>query len=376
MKGGQSFYSQSKPRNKGVKELKKHLALLLALVLVLGLAVPAYAAATPAKVGIVKTFTDKTITIGVDGKVATYSYDAKTKVLLNDSAAKFADAVNKGTTVKFKVSGKKATELNFTEIGDQYKGTFTVANGEVAITLTREMTTDTNNDYSSSKTSTATKEEIGKETDTAFVVRDDKTVDIGAVALVDNSLKVVDGDKELKVLTDAKAEFDKTVEGDEVKITIDTEDENQVVLNFEKAYKADGLKVSYEKKIYKVVIADNFKFPLDKNAVIDVNGKEVKLQTAINNSTYAYFILSPDNKIIYMNSFYQNLSCKVDAIKGNTISISAAPEGKAAFKDTLTLSSALSINGGALTLKDLKAGDNIELTVDPFGAFQVVSITK
>lgn len=347
------------------------------------MAIPAYAADASRQTGIVKAFSEKSITIDVNGKAATYTIGADTKILLNDQPATLATAANKGTKVSFVTKGNAATELNFSEIGEQQQGFM-----NLAVLYPREMMTDTSTElaYSPQVTASATKTAVGEEADSSYVLRDTKTVDIGPVELIPDSLKVVLDGKALKVIYDEKTDFDKTVEGDEVKISYDTEDEDQIVLNFEKDFTASAattqediekiLKIDYKKKIFKVDITELYKFIPDENVVVELNGKEVTLQKAINRSNFAYYILNPEGRVIYINSFYQELECTIDSIKGDTIAISVNTGGKAPFSDTLKLSSALSINGGALSINDLKAKDKIKLTVDPYNGYQVVEITK
>lgn len=363
--------------------MKKLLVLLLTLTLVLGMNIPAYAAGENLQQGITKDFSETSITIIVDGKDTAYTISKATVVLLNDLPSTLTDAAYKGTKVTFKASGNAVTELNFAEIGEQHQGLM-----NVAVTYPREMMTDTSTElyYNKKITAQATKEEAGEESDNSFAFRDNKTVDLGAVELIPNSLKVsVDG-KELKVIYDEKTEFENTVVGDEVKISYDTEDENQVVLNFEKEFTADTaatqadaekiIKVDYKKKIFKVYIEELYKFILDEDVYVELNGIETTLVKAMNRATYAYYVLNPQGRIIYINSFYQELECAIDSINGDTISISVNSDARTPFKDTLKLSPSLSINGGSLSVNDLKAGDIIKLTVDPYSGYQVTSIAK
>lgn len=357
--------------------MKKTLSFLIIAALVLCTMIPVAAAAGPAE-GVVKDFSGNSITIAADGKIFTYSIDSSTKILLNSAPSSLSVAAYKGVTVQFKASGQKATELNFADIGDQHQGYM-----NMAVIYPREMITDTNTDlYYSPKTSTASKTEIGVEDETIYTVRDSKTIDLGSIDIIKDSLKVVLNSKELKVLYDEAAQFDKSADNDEVKISYDTENENELLLNFEKEIneKAEEiekiLKINYRKKIYKISVTELYNFNLDENVHIELNGIETSLPKAMNRSNYAYYVLNLEGKIIYINSFYQDLECVIDSIQDNKISISVNTSGKTPFKDTLALSPSVSINGGALTIKDLKVKDAIKLTVDPYDAYRVTSIVK
>lgn len=367
--------------NKGVKQLKKSLSLLIVMALVLCCIVPVSAEAEPA-VGIVKDFSDKSITIAADGKNLTCSIDSGTKILLSDLPSTLSEAAYKGVSVKFKISDGKATELNFAEIGDQHQGYM-----NMAIIYPREMVTDTNTDlYYSPATSKASKTETGEENDTQFSLRDLKTADLGSVDLVKDSLKVVLNGREIKVLYDEKEEFDKSADNDELKISFDTENENEVLLNFEKEISdknsltpeeiAQILKISYRKKMYKLSVTELYTMGVDENVHVELNGKEISLPKAINRSNYAYYVLNPQGRIIYINSFYQDLACTITGIKSDSITISVDSPDITPFTDTLSLSPAVSINGGSLAVTDLKVNDAVKLTVDPYDGYRVTNIVK
>ena len=357
--------------------MKKTLSFLIIAALILCTMIPV-AAAEETVEGVVKDFSGNSITIAADGKILTYSIDSNTKILLNGMPSILSNAAYKGVKVQFKASGQKAAELNFSEIGDQHQGYMTMA-----VIYPREMITDTNTDlYYSPAISTASKTETGVEDESIYTVRDSKTIDLGSIDLVKDSLKVVLNGKELKLIYDEAVQFDKSADNDEVKISYDTESENELLLNFEKEISGKTediekiLKINYKKKMYKISVKELYNFILDENVHVELNGVETSVPKAMNRSTYAYYILNPEGRIIYINSFYQDLECVIDSINGNKISISVNISDRTPFKDTVELSPSVSINGGALSVNDLKVKDAIKLTIDPYDAYRVTSIVK
>lgn len=363
--------------------MKKLASLVMTLALILGMVGTALAAQSPNtvnKIGIVKGFTETSVTLGIDGKNYTYTIDKTTKVLLNDVVSTIKDAANKGVKAKIKLSGNKLVEINFNEIGEQQQGAL-----EITATYPREMTTDTNTDVTFANSD---KKEIGEEEDNVFGYLDSKTVTIGAVSVVPGTLKVVLNGKELKVI-EGSAKFDAAVAGDEVQMVTDETDKSRTNLSFEApitdnttAIQEDIekiLSVSYKKKIYSITTSEIFKYCVDEDVYSEINGKEATLPKVLNRSTYAYIVMNPNGSIIYINSFYKDLQCTVDKIESGKITISVNAKGRTPFTDTLIVSPAVTVideKGNEMALGDLTASDTIMLNVDPYDNYRVISITR
>jgi hypothetical protein len=202
------------------------------------------------------------------------------------------------------------------------------------------------------------------------------------------TLKVVLNGKELKVVKE-DGKLDPATKGDEVQIVKDPDDNDILYLQFEADLTEDAtlgqtdiekiLQVTYKKKIFKLTTAEIFKYCVDEDVYVEVNGKESTLPKALNRSSYAYLVLSPLGNIIYIDSFYKDLECSVKSISGGTLNISVAAKGRTPFTDTLKISEAVTVQaekGDALAVSDIKAGDTILVTVDPYESYKVISIIK
>lgn len=364
--------------------MKKLIAFVITTIMVLGIAYSAIAA-TPAvvsKTGIVKGFTETSVTLGLSGVNTTYKIEKDTKVTLSSIPTPIMDAAHKGAKANIKLSGTKLLEIDFGEIGEQQQGAM-----ELNTTYTRSMTSDTNTDvtFANSK-----KEEIGEEEDNVFGYdpSERNKVTIGSVAIIPETLKVVLNGKELKVVKE-DGKLDPATKGDEVQIIKDAEDNDRLYLQFETDLTEDAtlgqediekiLSVTYKKKIFKITTAEIFKYCVDEDVYVEVNGKESTLPKALNRSNYAYLVLSPLGNIIYIDSFYKDLQCTVKSISGDTLNISVNAKGRTPFTDSLKISPAVTVQaekGDSLSLSDIKTDDTILVTVDPYEDYKVVDIIK
>lgn len=338
-------------------------------------------------VGQVKNFNDSSVTICVDGKNTVFTYDASTKVTLGgEDGGAFLDVANKAVSAKFTATGTKLTSIDFGQIGDQGEGALAATS-----TYVRFLKTDSNLPAAgNTAVTTNVKKEIGKETDTDYTYGEDgdNVIALGSVDIILGTVKVSLNDKDLKVI-DEKAQFDKTVVGDEVQLYIDPDDQNMYKLRFEKPIFDNAnttqedaqkvLKVSYDKKMYSLTSTDVNTFTFDENVYSELNGKEVTLPQALNRGNYAYYVLSTNGSILYVNAFYKNLACKVESVDGNKITFSVNVKGKTPFKDTLEVTDDANIHdatGAPITLGSLKAGDAITVTTDPDNGYSVIEISK
>ncbi len=364
--------------------MKKVISFVIATIMILGMAYSAIAA-TPAavtKTGIVKGFTEAAVTLGIGGVNITYKIEKNTKITLSTIPTPIMEAAKKGAKANITLSGTKLIAIDFGEIGEQQQGAM-----ELTTTYTRSMTSDTNTDVTFKN---STKEEIGEEEDSVFGYdpSERNKVTIGSVAIIPETLKVVLNGKELKVVKE-DGKLDPTTKGDEVQIIKDPDDNNRLYLQFEADLTEDAtlgqediekiLSVTYKKKIFKLTTAEIFKYSVDEDVYVEVNGKESTLPKALNRSSYAYLVLSPLGNIIYIDSFYKDLESSVKSISGDTLNIGVAAKGRTPFTDTLKISEAVTVQaekGDALEMSDIKAGDTILVTVDPYEDYKVISIIK
>lgn len=383
--------------------MKKFLSVLVTTALVMSLTSNVFGAQKPAKAavkaghkaqaiavqkgtGVVKAFSDSSVTLGVAGKNSTFKLDKSTKITLGGEVATLDQAGNKGVKAAFVTAKGKLISIDFSNIGDQGQGT-------IGTTSTYVRTVDTDSSLpaaANTATSTGVKTENGKVTDTLFAYGEDgnDVVALGTFDVIPGSLKVVLNGTELKVI-DATAKFDPSVVGDEVQLYNDPDDQNMAKLKFEKplltsdtATNDDAqkiLSVTYDKKMYKITTTDVLPVNVDESVYSELNGKEVSLATALNRGTFAYYILSPNATIIYVNAFYKSLACTVDNVKGNLVTFSVKIKGKTPFTDTLKVTDITNIHdvkGAPIKLSDIKAKDSITISVDPDNGYSVIDITK
>lgn len=356
--------------------MKKAILPLIVLVLVLSLVYIIFAPKN--KTGIVKNFTEKSITIVENNNTNTYKINSATKVTQSDTKVVLLDTAQKGMKVSFTASGKLVKELNLPGTGEAYEGEFS---GN-AIVATREMESESPEAPEPTATEAVKMEETGAILeDTAYGVYKG-TVELGDVGLVPNTLEVTFKDKKLKVI-DEKAEFDTANPEDEVRLVFDG---LMYILEFEKTpdeFYLDEfqkvLSVKYQKKMYHVTITDTSKLIFSENVIANLNGSDAPFIRAMNRANFCSTIADANGEIVFFDGYYKDLDCMVDNINKDTMDFTAVRQDKELFKDTLKISEDVRIqdeSGKAMALKDLMTKDHIKLSVDPSSGYKVISIEK
>ncbi|MHB1392168.1 MAG: hypothetical protein ACYCYE_03650 [Clostridia bacterium] len=367
--------------------MKKVISLFTMAVLIMGMVISVHAA-PEVSTGVLKNFSEKFITLNVNGKEITYTIDTNTKVYKNDEPVDILEAARKGMTVEFKKSGSKATEIKIPNYGFENSGVLSFS-----LIDTRENTTDSSRKSGESKSETKETrikfEEIGEEESNRIAYWGElNKIVLGNITLVPETLKVVLNGNALKVI-DAKAEFDAKVVGDEVKLTTQADDPTALELLFEKNFSEDTsitqdkiqefLSVTYKVKLYKQITTDIYNFPISENVVVDLNGKPSTLIKALNWSTSSYITTNTDGEVIHIDAIFDNFKGIVDGVKNGKISVSVVRNNKVVMADTLELSPGVTVyaaDGSVIDIAAIKVKDEIKLSVNPFDAYKVNVIEK
>lgn len=372
--------------------MKKAVSLLLAAALVLGNGFSVSAAVKTKAVqpkavkpvmkevsgeGVIKAFDEKSITLIVGGKSVTYTVDDGTKVHFMEEEAYHLDVVKKGLKVQFKALGDRLTHMEVPDEGLQSQGVL-----GLHISDTRENITDSPIVPAASPVLAVVHKEAGEETDTSYVYKDTKTLNIGDVVIVPDSLSVSLNGKQLKVI-EGKTEFDKSVEGDEVKLVLN---KTFYSLEFEKPFAEKAptqeelekmLKVTYRKKIFYLTTTEITNFPINEDVYVELNGQETSFIKALNRGTYAFIRTNLDGEIIYIDAFYKDLVCRVDKIEYDKITFSVVRNEKTAFTDTLRIAYSATIRdekGASLDYTKIQPGTMIKISVDPYENYKIIDI--
>ena len=367
--------------------MKKVISLFIMAVLIMGMVISVNAA-PEFSTGVLKNFSEKSITLNVNGKEITYTIDANTKVYKNDILVNIMDEARKGMTIEYKNSGNKATEIKVPNFGFENSGKLAFSLIDI-----RENTTDSSRQSRESKSDTKETrinfEEIGEEESNRIAYWGElNKIVLGNITLVPDTLKVMLNGTALKII-DANTEFNAAVVGDEVKLTTQTDDPTCLELLFEKNFSEDTgitqdkleeiLSVTYKVKMYKQITTDIYNFPISENVVVDLNGKPSTLIKALNWSTSSYITTNTDGEVIFIDAVFDNFKCIVDGVENDKISVSVVRNNKVAMTDTLELSPGVTVyaaDGSAIDITALKAKDEIKLSVNPFDAYKVNVIEK
>jgi hypothetical protein len=387
--------------------VKKAVSLLFAMIFVFGMIFGTSALSAPkptekSGTGIVKTFTDKSLTVVENGKVNTYTITNATKVIQQYNPASFTDVIKKGLLVTFKASGNVITYIDIPVMGSENQGDLKIKAVDINVANTDSNIAVPPVNITSARNQT--RKESGEEEATGFCYGNDgnmnmytgeaDSVSLGAYEIIPGSVKATLDGKELKVI-EGTAEFDKKAVDDEAKLVLDAENGNIWKLKFEKNLYEDEtkysiedlesrLQVSYKKKLFDITTYEITDFPFSEAVIVELNGKEVPLVRALNRSTYSLFTTNTDGEVVYVNSYYRNLQCRIDSIKGNVITISKMsnpedPNSRVLWSDTLTISPnvlVLDPNSAPIEVTSLKTKDIIKLTVDPYDGYKVSEIYK
>lgn len=374
--------------------MKKTISLLLIVVLIIALAIPAVAATMGDRQGVIKAFSEESVTLNVAGKDYTYTIDSSTEVKRIDQDVDFLDVAKKGIKVNFKNSDSKLTYINIPNIGAEMQGLARVAVSDIRVNRT-DSALPVVDAYTSSVDATteeitqtiATKKvEVGFVDCDEYVYDNDKQITLGDIVIDPASVKVAINHNALKVITDGKTEFDPKVVGDEVKLV---QNKTMYTMVFEapvtdiKTPKTDYiqmiLNVNYKKQMFDITTNETNFLRVEEDAVVELNGKEVSLAKAMNLGNYWFVRTNPDGFVIHVDSFYRDAEAVFTGLANGLIKVDTVKGNKVVGSDVLTPSEGLTIlaaNGSEISVNDLKVNDKIKVTTEPADGHRVTFIQQ
>lgn len=361
--------------------------------MILSMIISVYAAPED-KVGVIKAFSEKSITLVVNGEDMTYKIDDNTKVMRIDQEMDLMDIAKKGLKVTFRANKSTLTYINIPNMGAEIQGAPRIAVSDLRINITESTASNKETASIDSKTnevlthiSTVVKE-IGEAEDNVYVYYNDgesEIVDLGDKVIVEGSIKVNLNGKELKVIGE-KDEFDAAVTDDEVKFAIVdgyasllfeakiTDNKDAAQADIEKI-----LKVNYKKKMFEIYTTETNFFNVNSEAIIELNGKIVPLNEALAMSNASLVRTNPEGELIHLDAFYKEVAAKLVKVEKNQITVNTIKNGMVSGQEVLELAEGVTISdkdGTPIELKDLKANDDIFITTEPAEEYKVTSITK
>lgn len=373
--------------------MRKFICLLLVVLMLLSMVV---LAESSDKTGVIKSFSEESITLVVNGKDETYKIDNNTKVMRIDQEMDLMDIAKKGLKATFRASKDKLTYINIANMGAEIQGAPRIAVSDLRINTTDSPTTS----KETSSIDSATNEVLTHNSivvkplpdvdDTTFTAGDDmgyepNEADLGDKEVIPGSLEVTLDGKKLKVI-DAETEFDAAVIGDEVKfardglsnmLTFEAPILDKETFDYEDVEKV--LKVSYKKKMFEIYTTETNFLPVNGDAIIELNGKVVPFSKALAMSNASLVRTNPEGELIHLDTFYKDVTARFVSANNNQITVNIIKFGDIVGQDMLTLAEGVTISdkdGSPIELSDLKPDNNIYVTTEPGENYQVTSITK
>lgn len=367
--------------------------ILLVTVMILSMIISVYAAPED-KVGVIKAFSEESITMIVNGKDATYKINENTKVMRIDQEMDLMDIAKKGLKATFKADNNNLIYINIPNMGAEIQGTPRVAVSDLRINTTESKADNKETASIDSKTnevlthiSTVVKE-IGETEDSVYVYYNEEGkeyIDLGDKVIIEGSIKVNLNGKDLKVIGE-KDEFNSAAPDDEVKFAIVDGYSNLLfegkITDNKDAAQADIekiLKVSYKKKMFEVYTTETNFLNVNSEAIIELNGKIVPLDKALAMSNASLIRTNPDGELIHLDAFYKGVNAEFLNLNKNEITVNVIKNGKIVGQEVLTLAEGVTVSdkdGAPIELKDLKVNDNILITTEPAEGYSITSITK
>lgn len=353
--------------------MKRVLAIVLALMLVIGGLGFASTTASMAKSGMVKEFTETTVSVLENGKLVTYKVHDQAAVTSGGMDADFAGTINKGLVITYTVAGGMIKAMDIPSYGIQTQGEIMSAPAVsqygflTALNLqsidTRINTTDSNLLPANNATTTFTTKVIGEEADEDGMVRTSDTV-------------ITFPDAEI-VAGSAVVTFDGKAMATPADYVVKLEPKKNGTITFTKAIPAADfakIKVTYKKVITEITGKETSRYPYAKDMLIELNGKEVPV---IIDGVNAFVNTNLAGQVCYVNSYYKDQKMVFYGMHGTRMVVGLLKGDTVLLVDRLTVSpdaSVMDANGDMVALSSLKGNTRILLTTDPDLGFQVVSV--
>ncbi|MEA4962609.1 hypothetical protein, partial [Lutispora sp.] len=167
--------------------------ILLVTVMILSMIISVYAAPED-KVGVIKAFSEESITMIVNGKDVTYKINENTKVMRIDQEMDLMDIAKKGLKATFKADNNNLIYINIPNMGAEIQGTPRVAVSDLRINTTESKADNKETASIDSKTnevlthiSTVVKE-IGETEDSVYVYYNEEGkeyIDLGDKVIIE-----------------------------------------------------------------------------------------------------------------------------------------------------------------------------------------------
>lgn len=364
--------------------MKKVLAFLLVLLLVLGAGFTVWAQGENLKSGIIIGFTDSSVTLKTDGKMLTYQVTPDTKVIQNDMDASLGDVAKKGLKISFKDNAGTITYMDVPSAGIESIGTIgklETMNGKLWMTIkeVRENTTD-----SSLVATSKDAVKIGEEADDAYQYKSLSIVNLGDLTIVPKTMKVMIAGKELKVLEKGEA-FSSSVVGDEVKLVLN---KTFYSLEFEKPFDAavtdadqlaKVLSISFKKVMYKLTTTELNAYSVSDEVVAELNGKLNDFNKVCGKAGEVAIRTNADGEIVYIDGYYKNFEARVSSFDNNIMKIYVQRNGKVVYNDEITVSDAANFYdqyGRVIDASEIYKDCFVEITVDPYDGYKAIQVNR
>ncbi len=327
-------------------------------------------------------------TVDAKGKAKdfTFTLDAATVVKRGDQDMDWLAAARKGLKAVVTYAGKKALSVQLPFYGLETQGypVPTETPSVVGVKDVRVNKTDSSNAKASEVKddkgrikSKVELVELEPETDDAWALADSKTIMLGNIFVLPDSVKLTVKGVELKVLpsTDGKGSFAEPA-GSSALLDLT---KGVYTLKFDQELGADReaaekiVQLSFKKKMFRETSTEITYLPVDEAACIEVNGTRASLAEAMNEANYWLVRCNPEGAIIHIDAYFNAMPAVLKSASAKKLSLAF---GKKTV--TLAMSPGVTItqaSGAPATVKDLKAGASVIISTEPAEAYNIVLVS-